>query len=147
MNWWQILILVITSAIATGVLGFILGGLNRKRVAENAIGSATKEAKRIVNDALSQAETSKKESILEAKDEIHKQRAEVERELRERRGELQRQERRLVQKEESLDKKTDNLEKKEEILEGKVKVAEDRLIEVDSIKRSQFEMQIGRAHV
>lgn len=140
MKWWQILITVIVTAAATGVLGFILGGINRKRVAENAIGSATKEAKRIVNDAISQAETKKKEAILEAKDEIHKQRAEVERELRERRGELQRQERRLVQKEESLDKKTDNLEKKEETLEAKIKGAEDRIIEIDSIKRSQFEM-------
>lgn len=140
MKWWQILITVIVTAAATGVLGFILGGINRKRVAENAIGSATKEAKRIVNDAISQAETKKKEAILEAKDEIHKQRAEVERELRERRGELQRQERRLVQKEESLDKKTDNLEKKEETLETKIKGAEDRIIEIDSIKRSQFEM-------
>lgn len=140
MSWWQILIIVIVSALATGVLGFILGGINRKRVAENAIGSATKEAKRIVNDAISQAETKKKEAILEAKDDIHKQRAEVERELRERRAELQRQERRLVQKEESLDKKTDNLEKKEETLEAKIKKSEDRIIEIDSIKRSQFEM-------
>lgn len=140
MNWWQVLITVIVTAVATGVLGFILGGINRKRVAENAIGSATKEAKRIVNDAISQAETKKKEAILEAKDDIHKQRAEVERELRERRGELQRQERRLVQKEESLDKKTDNLEKKEETLEAKIKSAEDKIIEIDSIKRSQFEM-------
>ncbi|HZK39682.1 MAG TPA: ribonuclease Y [Clostridia bacterium] len=140
MSWWQILIIVIVSALATGVLGFILGGLNRKRVAESAIGSATKEAKRIVNEAISQAETKKKESILEAKDEIHKQRAEMEREIRERRGELQRQERRLVQKEESLDKKTDNFEKKEEVLEAKIKKSEDRLVEIDSIKRSQFEM-------
>ncbi len=140
MNWWQILITVIVIAAATGILGFILGGINRKRVAESAIGSATKEAKRIVNDAISQAETKKKEAILEAKDDIHKQRAEVERELRERRAELQRQERRLVQKEESLDKKTDNLEKKEETLEAKIVTAEDRIIEIDSIKRSQFEM-------
>lgn len=140
MSWWITLIIVIVVAAATGVLGFVLGGINRKRVAENAIGSATKEAKRIVNDAISQAETKKKEAILEAKDDIHKQRAEVERELRERRGELQRQEHRLVQKEESLDKKTDNLEKKEETLEAKIKSAEDRIIEIDSIKRSQFEM-------
>lgn len=140
MNWWQILLIVIVSALATGILGFILGGLNRKRVAESAIGSATKEAKRIVNDAISQAETKKKEAILEAKDEIHKQRAEMEREIRERRAELQRQERRLVQKEESLDKKTENFEKKEEVLEAKIKKSEDKLVEIDSIKRSQFEM-------
>ena len=47
----------------------------------------------------------KKETILEAKDEVHKLRAEAERETRERRNELQRLERRLQQKEESLDRK------------------------------------------
>ncbi len=140
MSWWLILIIVIISAIATGVAGFVLGGINRKRVAETAIGSATKEAKRIVNEAISQAETKKKESILEAKDEIHKQRAELERELRERRAEVQKQEHRIVHKEETLDKKSENLEKKEETLEAKIKGAEDRIIEIDSIKRSQFEM-------
>ena len=140
MDWWIVLIIVLVVAAATGVLGFILGGINRKRVAENAIGSATKEAKRIVNEAISQAESKKKEFILEAKDEIHKQRAELERELRERRAEVQRQEHRLVQKEETIDKKSDNLEKKEEALEAKIKSAEDRIIEIDSIKRSQFEM-------
>ncbi len=140
MEWWLVLIIVVISAAATGVAGFILGGINRKRVAESAIGSATKEAKRIVNEAISQAETKKKEAILEAKDEIHKQRAELEKELRERRAEVQRQEHRLVQKEETIDKKSENLEKKEEALEAKIKGAEDRLIEIDSIKRSQFEM-------
>lgn len=135
---WVLILLI--SAIATGVAGFILGGINRKRVAESAIGSATKEAKRIVNEAISQAETKKKEAILEAKDDIHKQRAELEKELRERRAEVQRQEHRLVQKEETIDKKSENLEKKEEALETKIKGAEDRLIEIDSIKRSQFEM-------
>jgi len=140
LEWWLVLIIVVISAAATGVAGFILGGINRKRVAESAIGSATKEAKRIVNEAISQAETKKKEAILEAKDEIHKQRAELEKELRERRAEVQRQEHRLVQKEETIDKKSENLEKKEEALEAKIKGAEDRLIEIDSIKRSQFEM-------
>ena len=140
MDWWKVLIIVIVSAATTGVLGFILGGINRKRVAETAIGSATKEAKRIVNEAISQSESKKKEAILEAKEDIHKQRAELERELRERRAEVQRQERRIVQKEETLDKKSENLEKKEEALDLKIKGAEDRVAEIDSIKRSQFEM-------
>jgi len=140
MPWWLILIIVIISAAATGILGFIFGGINRKRKAETAIGSATKEAKRIVNEAISQSESKKKEAILEAKEDIHKQRAELERELRERRAEVQRQERRIVQKEETLDKKSENLEKKEEALDLKIKGAEDRVAEIDSIKRSQFEM-------
>ncbi len=140
MQWWSVLIIAVVAAAIAGIAGFVFGGEHRKRVAESAIGSATKEAKRIVNEAISQAESKKKEAILESKDEIHKRRAEFERELKERRSEAQRQENRLVQKEESLDKKSENIEKKEQILEGRLKVAEERLTEVEAIKRSQFEM-------
>ena len=137
-NVW--VIIAVAAAVVFGVVGYIIGGLHRKKVAEATIGSANKEAGRIVNEALTEAETKKKEAILEAKDEIHKQRTETEKELRERRAEVQRQERRLIQKEESLDKKTDSLEKKDEVLNQKLKDADDRLVEIDSIKRSQFEM-------
>ncbi len=64
----------------------------------------------------------------------------MERELRERRSEVQRQERRIIQKEETLDRKIENLEKKDETLNKKLKDAQTRLDEVESIKRSQFEM-------
>lgn len=139
MNGWTILIAAVT-AVVFGGIGFVLGGLHRKKIAEAAIGSATQEATRIVNEAMNQAEAKKKEAILEAKDEIHKQRNETEKELRERRSEVQRQERRIVQKEESLDKKSDNMEKKEEILNQKIKDCDDRLAEIESVKKGQFEM-------
>ncbi|MEG0979408.1 MAG: ribonuclease Y [Oscillospiraceae bacterium] len=135
-----VVILIIVSAVVFGVLGFVLGQIHRKNVAEAAIGSANQEATRIVNQAVSQAEQKKKEAILEAKDEIHKQRTEVDRELRERRSEVQRQERRIIQKEESLDKKVDALERKDEVLSKKLKEAESRLEEIESIKKSQFDM-------
>ena len=132
--------LIAAAAVICGIAGFFLGQLHRKRVAEAAIGSATEEANRIVSQAVSQAESKKKEAILEAKDEIHKQRNELEKELRERRNEVQKQERRLVQKEENLDKKSDNLEKKEETLNKKIKDAENKLEEVEALKKSQFDM-------
>lgn len=128
------------AAVVFGVLGFILGGLHRKKVAEAAIGSATEEATRIVNQAVQTAENKKRESILEAKDEIHALRTEAEKENKERRAEVQRQERRIIQKEESLDKKTEALEAKDEALSAKLKSAEAKLEEVEKIKKSQFDM-------
>ena len=136
----KIVIAVVASAVVFGVVGFLLGQLHRKRVAEAEIGSATQEATRIVNNALAEAETKKKEAILEAKDEIHKQRDEMESDLRERRNEVQRQERRIIQKEETLDRKIENLEQKDETLNKKINDAQTRLDEVESIKRSEFEM-------
>ena len=136
-----VLIAIILGCAVVGVvIGFFVGMAYRKKVAEAAIGSANQEATRIVNEAVSKAESVKKEKVLEAKDEIHKQRSELEREIRQRRSEVQRQERRMVQKEESLDKKIENLEKKEEALAEKIKSAESKEAEIDSLKRSQLDM-------
>ena len=139
VNVTTAIILIAAAAVVFCVVGFILGSQHRKKTAEAKIGSAEEQAKKIVSDAITQAESKKKEAILEAKDEIHKQRTETERELRERRTEVQRQERRIIQKEESLDKKTENLEKKEETLNRKIKEAEDRLVDVENLKREQFD--------
>lgn len=98
------------------IVGVIIGFVGRKNVAEKEIGSAEKEATRIINDAIKAGETKKREAILEAKDEIHKQRTDVERELKERRNEAQQTEKRLVQREQSLEKKNDSLERKTESL-------------------------------
>lgn len=133
-------IAAVAAAVVFGVLGFIIGGQHRKKVAETAIGSATEEAARIVNQAVQTAENKRKETILEAKDEAHRLISEAEKETRERRAEVQRQERRLIQKEETLDKKVDAMEKKEEALSEKLKEADAKLVEVEQIKKSQFDM-------
>ena len=123
-----------------GIACFFAGISHRKKKAEGILGSAEEESKRILNDALKNAEAKKKETILEAKDEIHRLRTESDKENRERRSELQRQERRLQQKEESLDKKTDNIEKKEDALRARQKEIESRLNEAEELKKRQFEM-------
>ncbi len=140
MNIGIAIALIVAAAVISGVVCFILGGLHRRKVAEAEIGSASQEAERIINNAIAQAESKKKEAILEAKDAIHKERTATEQELRERRSEVQKQERRIMQREELLDKKADNLDKKDEILSGKIKAADEKLEEIEAIKRSQFEM-------
>ncbi|ABR48809.1 metal dependent phosphohydrolase [Alkaliphilus metalliredigens QYMF] len=87
-------------------------------------------AKKIKDDADKNAETTKKEVLLEAKEEIHKLRNEFERESRERRNELQRVERRLMQKEESLDKKSETLEQKDDRLSRKLRDLETKEEEI-----------------
>ena len=133
-------IAAVAAAVVFGVLGFVLGGAHRKKVAEAAIGSATEEAARIVNQAVQTAESKRKETILEAKDEAHRLITEAEKETKERRAEVQRQERRLIQKEESLDKKVEAIEKKEEALSQKLKEADEKLAEVEQVKKGQFDM-------
>ncbi len=135
----QTLIIIIVAAILV-IAAFFMGVAYRKKVAENAIGSAEKEAKKIVNDALKTCESKKKEMLLEAKDEIHKNRVEFDKEIKERRNETQRTEKRLLQKEENLDKKLENLEKREENLKEKNKKLEEKEAYVEEIQKRQLEV-------
>ena len=50
------IIAAVAAAVVFGVVGFVLGEVHRKKVAESAIGSATEEATRIVNQAVQTAE-------------------------------------------------------------------------------------------
>ena len=127
-------------AVVFMILGFFIGSFVRMKTSEKEIGSASQEATRIINNALTEAEAAKKASLVEAKDEIHKLRSDADKEIRERRSEVQRQETRLTQREEYLDKKADSLEVKSENLSQKLKEAEENLHEIDSIKKSQFDM-------
>ena len=135
-----VILLIAVALIAGAAFGIFLGIRIRKNTAEKEIGSAEDEAKRIVEDAIKAAEAKKKEVVLEGKAEVHKCRNGSEREIAERRREVQRQERRIQQKEESLDRKLDNVEKKEDRVQKKLKDADAKLEEVETLKKSQFEM-------
>ena len=136
MKLWLAIVLIIVAFAGA----FFLGVTYRKKVAEREIMSAENEAKRIINDAIKNAESKKREALVEAKEEIHKSRSEYEREEKARRADLQKQERRLQQKEENLDRKTDSLERKNESLAQKISAVEAQQAEIALIKKSQLEM-------
>lgn len=127
-------------AVVLGVVGFIGGSAYRKNADKTELGSAKDEARRILNDAIKNAETKKKELLIEAKDEVYQLRQETEKDLRERRSDVQRSEHRLQQKEEALDKKIENYEAKEEKLALKSKQIDEKIEECERIKRSQLDM-------
>ena len=109
------------------VVGAGVGIVIRKVIAEKKLGSAEEQAKNIIQDAIKNAETTKKEAIFAAKDEIFQMKKEADFDVKERRKEVSRLERRVAQKEETLDAKLEGLEKKEEALQEKRK-------ELDSLK-------------
>ena len=130
-------VLVILAAVVSGAVFYFVGYNNRKKTAEAKIGSAETEAKRIVNDAIKNAEQKRKETIIEAKDEVFRLKAEADKEIKERRAEVSRQENRVDQKENALDKKTEALEKKEEDLKKRSELVEARLAEAEELKAQQ----------
>ena len=116
LSFWPVFtpILVGLLALAGGVLG---GFYFHKYYTEKKVGNAKIEAKQIVEEALSETKTIKKEALLEAKEDILKLRNEFDDEVKERRVELQRNETRIIQREETLDKKESALDKKSEHVE------------------------------
>ncbi len=138
-------LIMVLVAVIFGVIGVFIGIIYRKNIGEKAIGSAEKEAAKILEEAKKSAEdiaksaqARKKEAMIEAKEEIHKNRVEFDREFKERRSEISRQERRITQKEETLDKKTEALEKREENVAKKQSEMEAAQAEIQALKEKQL---------
>ncbi|MDA8126363.1 MAG: ribonuclease Y [Deltaproteobacteria bacterium] len=111
-------ILAILVALAVGAA---LGVVIRQRISQKKLESCENLSSRIVDEAKKEAETIKKEAILQAKENLLKFKTEFERDTRERKGELDVLERRLRSKEENLDRKTDLLSQKEMVIENREK--------------------------
>ena len=134
------IIIAVVCAVVFCLLGVLAGMILQNKKIEKDTENAKNKATKIINDALSEAEATKKSRLLEARDEVHKLRSDADKEIRERRNEVQRQEKRLNQREEYLDKRADNLESKSEHLSEKLKQVDEKLLEIDGIKKSQFDM-------
>ncbi|MDE6686154.1 MAG: Rnase Y domain-containing protein, partial [Lachnospiraceae bacterium] len=113
-----IVTVIVTLLIAIPVTAKISIDRYKKEV-EEKIGSAEEKARAIIDDALKNAESKKRESLLEVKEETIKAKSELDKEIKERRNDIQRSERRIQQKEENIDKKLDAIERRESNLAAK----------------------------
>jgi len=113
------LMLLIT--IGTLIAGIVLGyGLSRMLI-KKRLQSSESLAERIVAEAKKDAETIKKESVLQAKENLLKTKAEFEKDTKDRKIELDNREKRIRSKEENLDKRIDSLSLKEANIENRDK--------------------------
>ena len=108
-----------------------------KNASKKKINDLENQANSTLEAARKESESLKKESILEAKEEVHKLRSDCDRELRERRNEVQRLERRLIQREESIDKKSDILERKDTEINKKMDEVEQIKSQVQELYDNQ----------
>ena len=127
------IVIIIAAVLISLAVGFLVGMIYRKKVAESKIQGAENEAKRLIDLAKIEGENLKKEEIFKAKEEIMNSRKELDQEIKERRGEVQKQEARLIQKEENLDKRSENFERKEQDLEREAKELENQRLEVEEL--------------
>lgn len=150
-----IIAVILTLVIAVPVTAVVS---TKRRIQQEAqkIGNAEEKARAIIDEALTTAETKKREALLEAKEENIKARNDLEKEIKDRRNEAQRNERRLQQKEEALDRKSDSLERREQSLTSREeslrkkqeevsKLGEQRMQELERI--SQLTSEEAKAYL
>ncbi|MCE5191444.1 MAG: ribonuclease Y [Actinomycetia bacterium] len=98
---------------ASLVIGAIIGFAIHRFVVADKVNRSRESMERILADAAKQAETTKKELLLEARDEIFQMKAAAEEDVKERRKELSALENRLMQREESIERRAESLDKRE----------------------------------
>ncbi len=106
-------ILTVIAGIVVGMLLFLLGWYARRRSSESRLMSTEKLAEKIIAEAKKEAETHRREAVLEAKDQWYKAKENFERETQARRTDLAKMEKKFSEREASLNRKVDILEKKE----------------------------------
>ncbi|HTX98843.1 MAG TPA: ribonuclease Y [Bacteroidota bacterium] len=100
-------------AVASVLVGAVIGWLSNARNGQNKITSAKEVARKIIDDAAKEADTLKREKLLEVKDEWYQKKKEFDTDVQSKRTKLQAQEKALEIREENIDRKVELLGKKE----------------------------------
>jgi ribonuclease Y len=116
---YKIIISLLAGLIAGGIIGFLL----QQKLARKKLESSESLSSRILDEARKEAETIKKDSILQAKENLLRVKSDFEKDAKERKEELEALERRLRSKEENLEKRSDAFSQKENALEGREKAS------------------------
>lgn len=128
--------------VAFVLLAFILGFVYQKKSSEKKIGDADELSRQIIEDANKQAETLRRETLVEAKDEISKLQKENDKKFSKRSEELDKKESRLFKKEESLDNRALLIDKKADQISSDQKRLQQKEDSIDKlIEKQQLKLQ------
>ena len=131
------IVIAVALALIVGIITHFVTISNLRKNADSKIGNAEAKAREIIDDAVKTAETTKKEALLEVKEESIKTKNDLEKETKERRAELQRYEKRVLAKSEAIEQREVKFTAKEEQLkqrEAKVEeLSQKRVQELERI--------------
>ena len=107
--------------------------------AQEMLNQSAAEGQILIDKATVEADSIKREALLEAKEESIRTKNELDKEIRERRNEVQRNERRVQQKEETLDRKTEQIERKEQSLTAREESLRKQKEEVTQLQEKRIQ--------
>jgi len=131
------IILVIVGVVAL-IAGLIAGKLIFAKNTQNKVQEAEQQAQKIIGDAQANAETVKKEKLLEAKEKFVQLKSDYDRDVLERNRKMGESENRVKQKEITITQKETGLDKQIKENEA-IKENLNRQIEVINVKRTELE--------
>ena len=111
-------LLLIPMVIVLVVLFFYLGWMFNSKIGKKSIASAEERAKQIISEAQKESNNTKREKLLEVKDEWYKKKVEFDTEINQKRQKIGNLEKQLNTREENIEKKFDLVIKKEKELIG-----------------------------
>ncbi|BAS27647.1 ribonuclease Y [Limnochorda pilosa] len=122
---------------AVASLALMAGYAGRRYFVEGRIARAESAAAEIMRAAEREADSRRREALLELRNELQERRQSAEHELRERRRELQAIEGRLLQREQSLDRRQGDLSQREERLQAARSRVEEIHREIEGVLEEQ----------
>jgi ribonucrease Y len=132
------------------ILGLLVGAgagyLVRKSLAEKEVGSAEARARTLLDEARRDAESAKREALVEAKDEVYRMRQEAEQDIKARRAEIEKKEDRIANREATLDSRADSLDRKEQAVEereGRLQQQKEEFGRLEAQARAELERVAG----
>ena len=133
------IIIAIALALIVGIVTHFVTISNLKKDADSKIGNTESKAREIIDDAVKTAETTKKEALLEVKEESIKTKNELEKETKERRAELQSYEKRVLAKEASVDKRTEAIGQREARFTAKEEQLRQKELKVEELNQKRVQ--------
>jgi ribonuclease Y len=106
-------VIVISIVVVSCGVAFYLGWYLNAKAGQNKVSTAREMAKKVLADAEKEADTLKREKLLEVKDEWYQKKKDFDADVQSKRSKLQAQEKTLEVREENIDRKVELLGKKE----------------------------------
>ncbi len=133
-------VIEITISVLLGFVGFIAGYFVRVWQREKSLKAAKDLVEKIVEDGKKEAEKAKRESVLEAKQEIFALRKDFDNDMRERRQVVLNLENKVSQREDTLNRRAVHLDKREETLALREEKLEEKKIQLEQLNSKAEEV-------
>ena len=139
-------IVIPAGILLAAIVGAYLGWTMNSRSGQNKLASANERAKKVLEDSAKEADTLKREKLLEVKDEWYQRKKEFDQEVQKQRNKLTAQEKAIEVREENVDRKVELLGKKERE-QGNLKRSLDERMHTLEQRQKELEQMVQEENV